>query len=244
MNSQLTPPKNLDRREIPPPRGSLRVLLIEPGGGKLYRMLEEISSEFPMAVEVEARVDSLTALAASRAFDVMIIGPSPKNRQIGGLDPAVLKNCAQDTPLLVLGDPVPGLNGSAAGSVQTAQLSELTSSVLMREIRSTLENHALAGPLGHDPHRLDALNLIFQHMLERMPEAVAVVDLDGELVALNQLARPLWDLPERSIGTCLVKEPVDGELRALAISGQKVMGDLTQFDWLGSNYFLATLRVK
>lgn len=210
----------------------------------MLKLLEEASSSLSLEVEREDDVASVIALTGSHAFDVIIISNLLGDRTIPDNLADELRTCAIDTPILVVGYEVIGLEDTANGdTIRQALPSRLTSSTLLREIRFTLENHVLEHGFLNQERRLACLQCMFSQMLEMMPYAVAAIDSEGFIVSLNETAEKLWSGPvENAIGTRLSKSPQDGTVQRKKIDGQNYDADLVRIEWLGSEYFLATLH--
>lgn len=225
---------------------SLRILLAEHPGGKLTQLAVELPLSIPVEFETEDDLSVVATLAAQNAFDLVILGESLFGHEV---EPATVRSLAEAshlTPLLVLGETIPEL----AGGFETDFLrvvcpKRLTPSLLLREIRQTLERHVQRQKGPGQQRRIACLCYLFDQMIEKMPYAVAVTDQEGIICTLNQAARHFWSPPNHdAVGLRLMDKPGEGRVEVLTLrpGNTRVEVAPVPIEWLGRRYYLTSMR--
>jgi len=225
---------------------TLRVLIAEHPGGKLTPIALNLPASLPLEFETEDDLGVVATLAAQNAFDLVILGESLFGEEV---DPSVVRSLADAShtpPILVLGETIPEFNGGIeTGCLRVVTPYHLSSTLLLREIRQTLEMHVLQNQGACQRRRVVCLCEIFDHMLEHMPYAVAVVDEDGIICSLNQAARRFWNPPSHDpTGERLLSEPASGKVEILLLRPGETRVEVAPvpIDWLGHRYYLTSMR--
>jgi PAS domain-containing protein len=242
-------PPLASRNPVARPEGEpteLRVLIAERPGGKLATLAASFPVDLPVDFEVEDHLPVVASLAAQNAFDAVVIGESLFGRQVPGETVRSLVESSRMTPILVLGEHVPEFHeGIETGALRIVRLPRLTPTLLLREIRQTLEMHVAAFPEAEPERRIRCLARIFDSMLERMPYAVAVTDAEGRVRFLNAPARSFWANPDRDVlGTRLLRRPEEGRAEILTVGPPDAQVEVAPvpIEWLGERYFLTSIR--
>lgn len=226
---------------------SLRALIAEHAGGRLAALIADFPDGIPVEFEVEDHLDVVASLAAQNAFDIVVIGESLIGHRVAASVVESLADASHTTPILVLGETIPELNGGVeTGTIRVVAPSEVTPATLLREVRFTMEMHVMNHEKRSDQsRRVQSLKRIFEHMIDRMPYAVAVTDPDGFIRCVNRAACALWDRGETDVlGSLLVDHPEDGKVEILNVGARRTPVEVAPvpIDWLGQRYFLTSVR--
>ncbi len=224
----------------------LRVLIAEKPGGRLASLAADFPMDLPLDFEVEDNLEVAAALAAQNAFDMVVIGESLMGRKVPGTAIRSLVDSARMTPILVLAEHLPEwYGGIETGTLRMVRPNRLGYSLLLREIRQTLEMHVVAYPEVEQERRIRCLCHLFDSMLDRMPYAVAVTDTDGCVCFLNSAARSFWANPALdAMGLRLIRQPEEGRAEILTIGPPEAKVEVAPvpIEWLGAQYFLTSIR--
>jgi len=224
----------------------LRVLIAERPGGRLASLISDFPLDLPLDFEVEDHLDVVASLAAQNAFDLVVIGESLFGKSVRPEIVRSLVESAEMTPILVLGEHLSEFHGGIeTGSLRLIRPSRLCASVLLREIRQTLEMHVLAYPQSEQERRILCLCRIFDSMLDRMPYPVAVTNEKGDVCFLNTAARNFWPNAARdAVGTHLLDRPEEGRAEVLRLGTPKADFEVAPvpIEWMGTQYFLTSIR--
>ncbi len=237
-----SPPESAKSQEQNPP---LRVLLAERPGGKLTHFITDFPISLPVDFEVEDDLMVVASLGAQNVFDIIVIGESLFGRQVPPETVQSLADAAHTTPILIVGK----LDAEQDGETLTGDLRmicprQLSASSLLREIRQTLEVFVTKRPMDGQRRRIQCLAQIFDHLLERMPYAVAVTDENGDICSLNRAASSYWHRPtDQIVGTHLLDDPASADSCTLMLGPEHCPVDASSepFQWLGGRYFLTSL---
>lgn len=228
------------------PAASLRILIAEHLGGRLTQLIPDFPIGIPVDFEVEDHLGVVASLAAQNAFDIVVIGDSLIGHSVEPTLIASLADASHTTPILVLGDTTPELrNGAETGGIRVAPLTDLCPSSLLREVRHTLEMHVTRNFRPDQGRRIDCLNRIFEHMIERMPYGVAVTDPEGFVRYVNEAACKLWNAGKVDVlGSRLVNHPEEGRCEILQVGAPQTPVEVAPvpIEWLGHRYFLTSVR--
>lgn len=225
---------------------SLRILLAEHRGGKLTHLAERLPLSVPVDFDTEDNLAIVATLAAQNVFDLVILGESLFGHEV---DPATVRSLSEashTTPILVLGETIPELSGGVnTGFLRVICPKRMTPSLLLTEIRQTLEQHVLRQKGPGQERRIACLCYLFDQMIEHMPYAVAVTDEKGNICTLNQAARQCWHPPVHdATGQPLLANPALGRAEVLTLrpGNTRVEVSPVPFDWLGRRYYLTSMR--
>lgn len=225
---------------------TLRILVAEHLGGRLTQLIPEFPIGTPVDFEVEDHLGIVASLAAQNAFDIVIIGESLLGRHVDLEIITSLAEAAETTPILVLGRTTPDFRaGVATGSIRVVDPPQVNTSSILREVRHTLEMHVLDHQQADQSRRLACLTRIFEHMIESVPYAVAVTDMEGIVRCVNEAACRLWgDGRPHVVGSHLVDHPEEGRTEILEIGVQHTPVEVAPvpIEWLGQRYFLTSVR--